>query len=152
MKALKPYDLVTVDHGSYRAYAEIISHPITASRTIMVRTVPSEPTTMIELPMEQIQGEPIKRPKQLYVQYAKVCGVGSFPVDMLRYDFASPLNFTIVMDGRGRITTPLKEGVDPEEGLIIARLTGRKLPWTYARWSSFLWSCEEIKSELFEQR
>lgn len=76
-----------------------------------------------------------------YIQYAKVwpnTRINPFPIDMLRYDFCSPFNFTL--EG----TTPVKEF--PEDNLIVVRYTIRSTPdFTIARWNSFLWLCEVVK-------
>ena len=137
----KPYDLVLVDAGDYKYIGQIISRP-TPENTIMVRRVPDDPSTMIEVPLTKLS-KPISKKK--YVQYAVIVGNLGFPVDMLRYDSATPVNFSIVeKEEYGPISVKLKEG---ETQLIIGRATELKgQQWTTGRWNSFGWYIKPLKT------
>lgn len=143
----RPFDLVIVEHknedselGQYSHVGQVISRPI-ENRTIMVRLVPDDPCTMVELPLSAIKPTSTK---YKWVHYAKVSGSFSFPVDMLRYDCAAPVSFNLVDNGRG-YEPMMKEGME-DMGLVIARCTERKDPqWTDGRWASFSWRLERMK-------
>lgn len=147
MSKFKLYSTVIVDRGDYHHYGEILSHPIPpgvgqgGGDTYMVRMVPGHTGTLLELPADKLQhAQP--GTKLRWVHYAEVDGNGSFPIDMLRYDFAAPLNFD-----------PETLEIEPSfgfAGLVIAQASARREPrWTRARWSSFLWGLQELKSEAF---
>jgi len=141
----KPHDLVIVDRGSFSHLSEIISHPIEPD-TIMIRMVPDDPSTMVEFPVNRLKK---CTTKYKYVHYATVSGQGQFPVDMLRYDFASPVNFKICHDESGR-NEIIK--TDDSDCLIIARCTELKsTKWTNARWSSFMWTIKPLKTLKLER-
>lgn len=136
----RPNQIVHVKRADYSHYGEVMSF-ITPAGTLMVRRVPGHPGTLEELPAEQIL--PLDGPKPTKVHYARVGGIlgSSFPVDMLRYEFASPVNFELYEDGH-RTLARLLEGFDGIEGLWVATCTARGAAsaWTPARWDSFLWS------------
>jgi hypothetical protein len=132
---IKPFDLVRVQEENYAFIGQIMSHP--HNDTVMVRDVPGDSETLKERPLSQI-GRKITGMR--WVHYAKVKGMGGFPVDMLRYDSASPVNFAIE---EGKVVS--QTGDD----LIVARVTELKLGgqvWTHDRWKSFLWYVEPIKT------
>jgi hypothetical protein len=135
---IKPNTLVFADLRETEGYAfigEVMSFP-TPERTAMVRRVPGHPGTLVELPLANLVTDRSIRAYK-WVHYAKAEGRGSFPVDMLRYDRAAPVNFTI-KDGK----PVLNEG---ETELIIATMTRfRSEPWTKARWASFMWTVSPI--------
>jgi hypothetical protein len=142
----KPYDLVIVQHGDkygidlYRHCGQIISRPI-GDGTIMVRMVPDDPTTMEQVSLEML-GKPHLKCK--WVHYAQVNGFGQFPIDMLRYDFCSPANFTMSYDERDRIVVTIKDG---QHDLIVAQCTTVNRPdWTRGRWLSFGWDIKPLKT------
>lgn len=144
---LKPWMLVNVryPHGGC-CPGETVSFP-TPEGTIMVRRVPGMAGTMDEVPLDRISTLGVKR---ITIHYAAVAGPGNrlrggfFPVDMLRYDGAVPVNFSIDEEGRA---VPEIEG----DELIVANVStvSRRAFWTKDRWGSFLWSLREIKSEQF---
>lgn len=137
---LKPYDLVTVNEKDYRAIGQVISRP-TIDGTIMVRRVPDDPNTMVELPLDKLSETTIK---WKWVHYAVVSGWDRFPVDMLRYDVAAPANFRLEEDDRGRITTILQDG---HPALFVARCSELKaVNWTTERWRSFGWTVSPLKT------
>lgn len=147
MKELKPYDLVRIrDYNicdiNVAHYGQVISRS-TLERTIMVRHVPDDPSTMEELPISTL--ELLNKSERRWIQYATVSGRGSFPVDMLRYDYCYPVSFTVDEGERG----PVAELNDEEnqDVLIVARATDLKArEWTTARWNSFGWMIQPIKS------
>ncbi len=144
----QPYQLVIVssEHGQY--VGESMSYGTTED-TLMVRRVPGHPGTLNELPLAQLRRISERDSKKFrWVHYATVKGVGQFPVDMLRYDWAAPVNFAL-LDGRHGWGTVAE--IDPTHGLEgywIARFSDRRDPqWTSARWSSFLWGVKHQKTE-----
>ena len=146
---MKAFDLVIVKHDGFEHLGQVVSLP-TPEKTIMVRMVPGNPTSMKELPVERIVESRITK-KYKYVQYAQVGGNGSFPVDMLRYDFATPVNFTLAEDETGHVFAELDD--DSGDALIIARCThlksgGQGGPWTAGRWNSFGWSVQSISDPM----
>jgi hypothetical protein len=147
MKEWKPYDLAVVQHEDYRHCGQVISKPI-GNGGILVQMVPDDPLTMKEVAVSSLQ-QPFAKYK--WVQYAEVSGGGSFPVDMLRYDFACPANFNLSQDDRGRYVTSHIEGWEAAYGggdrLYVARCTERKeQEWTAARWNSFGWYVKPLKT------
>jgi len=138
---LKPGKLVLVSHPgeTRRFHGEVMSFP-TPDDTIMVRQFPTFPGTLIEVPLSNIECES----KVKYLNFAYVDGRGFFPADMLRYDVAVPLNFTIDSDGRA-VLDPIWEGTR----LMVGKATDTKTEqaFTVARWSSFNWGCEPFKQE-----
>ena len=144
MLKLKPNMMVSVDHGDYSHIGEVMSYS-TPDGTAMVRMVPGHPGTLEEMGIECLS-LPVAKPHK--VHYAQVtCRWArpmAFPVDMLRYDNAAPVNFSI-KDG-----VPV---VDPSFGLVgfwVATTTPRSnpRPWTPQRWRSFGWELEEKHTEL----
>lgn len=134
---LKPYDLVLVKRDAYSHIGQVISRPM--EKTIMVRLVPDDPTTIVELPLSCLQRTLYK---YKWVQYAEVRGSFCFPIDMLRYDKAAPVNFYIDDDG-----AMLKDECSEDKAFIIGRAVTRKSQeWTVARWSSFCWSLKELRT------
>jgi hypothetical protein len=137
----KPYDLVLVRQEDYTHTGQVISKE-TPDKTIMVRMVPDDPSTMEEVPVFSIS-KPLHKDK--WVHYAKVRGPGSFPWDMMRYDYAAPVSFERTEEG-----IALKEG---QTELIIASCTEtKKHRWTAARWASFGWSIEPMQTLRIEGR
>lgn len=141
---LKPYSIVNVDKDGYKHFGEVMSFPIcdTDPPAIMVRRVPGHPGTLEELPIDVLSTPMLGRVK--YVHYAAVDGSGSFPVDMLRYDSAAPLNFTLGTE-RGKPVVIESFGF---EQLVVAYASSHKAPnWTVARWSSFNWGLRPLHTE-----
>jgi hypothetical protein len=153
-KNLKPYVVCVAQRDGYRHAVELMSFPIPgaalsrdaapADATIMARRVPGHPGTLEELPTDILESTSVKHK---WVHYAKVRGTGQFPVDMLRYDFAAPVNFVIGKNWTG----PRAGAIDPSfgfDGLVIAQCTPNRNPtWTPARWASFLWRIDELTSQ-----
>jgi hypothetical protein len=155
-KDLRPYQLVHVRRPmpgcqgeSYRYIGETMSLPIprteTNELTIMVRRVPGHPGTLDEINVDWIEGV-AKKQDARRVSYAVVKGVGAFPLDMLRYDNAVPVNFTLDDTFTGP-QAKLLPGMGEE--LIVAKVGGSLTTtvWTKERWSSFLWGIREIAVE-----
>lgn len=127
------YDLVWVQHELYGHVGEVLSRP-TPELTLMVRMVPGEPGTLKEMPIAQLR---LMETRIHAIQYAIVEGRTAFPIDMLRYENAAPLNFD-----------PETKVIDPRFGhgsnLVLARAVNHKWkPWTSARWASFGWQLYE---------
>lgn len=143
----KPYQLVTVTEDGYKYTGEVMSF-VTPEQTIMVRRVPGHPGTLEEMPVSKISPQTYPRKKKLYVHYANVSGRGSFPVDMLRYDFASPVNFRLVEATLGRFRAEHLANAQGDDGmLLIATVSDKPWAedlgvWSPERWSSFLWGLE----------
>ena len=142
----KPYDLVRVKMEGFACCGQVISKE-TPEGTIMVRIVPDDPGTMVEKKVSDLTS--LNKSDYKYVQYASVTGSGCFPVDMLRYDFAAPVSFTIEETDRGPKTI-LKDGFSE---LIIARaVRTKKQEWTVGRWSSFLWGIKQFSVLKIEEK
>lgn len=150
-KHLKPYALVWVtvatrysESGNYRYVGEVMSYPLPDNH-IMVR-VPNHPGTLDEVAIDDVSPLDAHH-KPRWVSYAIVKGTGQFPVDMLRYDSCRPVNFVLTEQYSGMravVRTEMGYGTD----LIVARCDERAHPrWTPARWSSFLWQIQELKTE-----
>jgi hypothetical protein len=134
---MKLYDIVIVRHPDYRHYGEILSLRI-PDDTFMVRMVPGHPGTLCQIPAARLM--PANKIK--WVHYAEVNGHGSFPIDMLRYDFAAPLNFS-----------PETKKVNHSfgfDGMVVVTATCHRNPrWTTDRWASFNWSIRPIRTVPF---
>lgn len=132
---MKLYDIVIVQRDGFRHFGEILSR-ITPKNTFMVRMVPGHSGTLIETPADKLCATD---QRIRWIHYAQVDGRGSFPIDMLRYDFAAPLNFD-----------PVTKEIDPSFGftdLIVCQASGRGHPtWAQGRWNSFLWGLKELPS------
>ena len=132
---LKPYELVVVEEEGYSYIGEVISYE-TPENTIMVRRVPNDPSTMVEMPVAKLKGV---TGRYSHIHYAAVHGRGRFPIDMLRYDWATPVSFTLDSEGY----PVLNKG---ETKLIIATVSHPTRTWTPARWNSFSWGIAELKT------
>jgi|SRR5215831_10021859 len=140
---MKPYDLVVVKADGYSYLGQVISHPIN-DETIMVRRVPDDPATVESMKLTNLAKPTIK---YKWVHYATVAGMGTFPVDMLRYDFAAPVNFKLVEDRWGDLTKPELTTEEYGKDLIIASASELKSArWTPDRWRSFIWSIRPMKT------
>lgn len=145
---LKPYDFVRVEQDGYAHLGEVMAYP-SEGDTVYVRTVAGDPTSARHLPLSQIT-HVLPRDDYRYMHYAVVSGTGCFPVDMLRYDFASPVNFTLEEDEHGR--PKLLQEPDADDALLVARPSrDRKPNWTDARWASFLWRVEHQRTVKLER-
>lgn len=148
---IKIYDLVVVSHEDYSHLGQIISKPLALvdrPATVMVRMVPDDPTTMEEVEISRLRAP---NGKSKWVHYAKVFGPERrvFPVDMLRYDFAAPVNFSIDINGYAHLDEEQDYGTD----LIIANCTEHKATfWTDARWASFGWGISYLKTLKIENK
>jgi hypothetical protein len=143
----EPNQIVTVKWEGpwdYRHYGEVMSRRC-PNGTYMVRMVPAHPGTLKEIPEEMLTKVIANKPK--YVHYAKVRGNGSFPYDMLRYDFAAPVNFSLTQEYP--FHTKPNPVFDFGEELVVARASQfKQAGWTAERWRSFLWSCQPLAAEL----
>src|SRR5512146_3316954 len=121
---LEPFTLVLVhypsqcvEHHDYYTYiGELVSRPVPGTpQTIMVRRVPGHPGTMEEMPVDRLF--PLTSKGFHWVHYAAVAPIpgwlsrSQFPVDMLRYDSAAPVNFRIIEDERCNVKTEI---ISPE--------------------------------------
>lgn len=142
---IRPYTFIDVNEGDYHYIGQVMSF-VTPDQTVMVRRVPGHSGTLVEQPMSKLR-ETARKPK--YVHYAAVSGRSSFPVDMLRYDDAAPLNFSFVESDSGRVTCEIDPAFGFDE-LIVATVSDTKRwppAWTPERWRSFMWSIREVKTE-----
>lgn len=77
-----------------------------------------------------------------YAHVLMVKGIGSFPIDMLRYDRYSPHR----EEDSGKINRTFHPGQEPEGEIEVYTVSDSKVsPWTIGRWQSFCW--EVVKSE-----
>lgn len=123
---LMPHDLaLCVSITSVRErVVEVISRE-TPDKTIMVRMVPGEPTTMVEMPVSMLRLRP--RGKVRYLHVASVRSSLPFPEDMLRYDNAALFDHTVQEE-------PLRSD---GEVIVYTVSDSKAPPWTNARWMSF---------------
>ena len=143
---LKVHDIVVVNHEDYRHCGEVISRPI-GNGGIMVRMVPGDPDTMQEVSVASLS---VLNEKPNWVHYAEVSGNFGFPIDMLRYDFAAPVNFTFTGDDR-HTTVYKPENAVWGERLVIAAASLYKQPrWTIDRWRSFCWGIKPLNDVKLE--
>lgn len=134
----KPYDLalMQVQVSARLRPVEIISRPIPAElskpETIMVRMVPGDPTTMVEVSTNLLRKAPRKR---RYCHVAEVTTNFPFPEDMLRYDDAALCDWRQQEELEDSVGRPMFR---PDAPVLVYRLDERKTPdWTTARWQSF---------------
>lgn len=146
IRPTKPYQIcqwVGDKQTPHPRLVQTISRPIPGD-TIKVRMVPGDPTTMRELPIAELEvSSSFSGKKSLKVHIANVRGVGCFPVDMLRYDWAALVDPDIqVHNSEGDIILRGKEPIQ------VYRLScrGHDSGWTVDRWWSFLWSVKPIHS------
>lgn len=158
MKRYKPHDIVVVQQTGYSHYGEVLSLEIPhadSAPTYMVRCVPGEPTTLQEIEAARLRLPDSAR--RIYdVHYATVASkwrshpFHNFPVDMLRYDFASPVNFKLVENDLNGVDAEIENG---QSDLVIATATRRSGgAWTPERWSSFMWTIRPWKSVRLERK
>lgn len=155
----KPNDFVVVRHpsewvegGQFNVTGQVVSYPFPEEKgeveAVMVRMVVGDAGTMERVPIDRLF-QPYGKPK--WVQYARVWGGSSFPMDMLRYDHAYPVNFYAEQEyfrgTRMGMCIRMKEGYDSDNDLIIGRTADYKnAPWTEGRWNSFAWGIEHVNS------
>jgi hypothetical protein len=127
----KPYQLalLKVPTSTRHRVVQIMSYP-TPTETIMVRTVPGMPDTLVEVPIYNLL-EYKTGDRQRYVHVATVDSIFSFPEDMLRYDNAALYD----------VNTP-EEGENGRglrgNGVLVYMVSERRAPnWRYGRWESF---------------
>lgn len=147
-KYLKPWSTVFVEMpvSKRRFIGELVSFP-TPEGTIMVRQAPGIAATMIEVPVSAITG-----PNAGYnwLHFAEISGKGALPVDMLRYDYAAPFNFTF--DEESGLCT-LEPGFEDGPLVLVACGRYKHVPaFTPKRWESFQWECKPFKVERFAYR
>lgn len=144
---LKPHMLVDVsERGTlitevHYYVGEVMSFP-TPEKTVMVRRAPGCPSTLVELPLADVQRNCWR---QALVTYALCMGRGAFPVDMLRYDNAVPVNFKLLPHAYKGVEVELEPGQDVP--IIAVASQSDKLPFTPERWRSFLWNIKILKTE-----
>lgn len=154
---LQPYQLATVRDPA-RWYNEAFVGELmsfkTPENTIMVRTVPGHPGTLIEVHIDCIKNvRTLDKNNSWFVHYAIVAGGrnANFPVDMLRYDQCVPVNFKIFYNGERHVAAvdqPENSLVGQNGDLLVAQVSQKRYePFTVARWSSFLWGCKHIVTE-----
>lgn len=145
--AFKPNQVVqyTNKNLGYSHPVEVMSF-VTPDNTYMVRRVPGYPGTLEEVSAQTLKEMTWRPARVVYVRVARAPGFRlPFPTDMLRYDAAAPVNFTL--DDEGNPSDP-----DPAfgfEGLVVAIATPRNriVAWTSERWASFGWVGTQIAVE-----
>ena len=152
---LRPHQIVSIQEDGYSFYGEVMSYPFPSDGSlrddrVMVRRVPGDPTTLEEVDVKDVN--PVIGTKtEGHVQYARVSGGGSFPIDMLRNECATPVNFTIQSDPDN---IPWRKAVlnEGETEFVIGRfMRGPEPPqWNFLRWKSFGWTVEPITSKTLE--
>ena len=148
-KDLTLYSLVWVTQASKHASMGVLSYVgqilsrRTPEGTYMVRRVPGHAGTLTELSEACLK--PVNAANAYRnVSYAEVQGVGQFPVDMLRYDNAVPVNFTLLDSDSGPKAVLLP---DMGDRLLVAKAyRGSQARWTNQRWNSFMWTIFEVKT------
>lgn len=102
---------------------------------IKVRMVPGDPTTLHELPIDQLKGPAWGQDKKMFLHWATVFGFGYFPIDMLRYDRCQVEDWKLGLDRRFTV----------EERFRVVQISGDKKPqWHPDRWMSFQWALQPI--------
>lgn len=146
MIKIKPSELAYLQKGQDRHICEIMSFA-TPTNTVIVRRVPGHAGTLEEVHIDALSE--VERPKRFkWMHYAIVQGRSQFPVDMLRYDGCVPVNFSLQEHKYG--TKAQIDEVFGMKELLVAAISERKAePWTYDRWSSFMWVARHIKTESF---
>jgi hypothetical protein len=123
---------------------EVVSYP-TPDSTIMVRAIPGMPGTMVEVPCDAVIQS---APSYAVIHYAKVApnlaiGVRLFPVDMLRYDHAVPVNFMLTEEPERAELDAWGCEWPTGSPLIVAAASNakRNSPFHPGQWQSFGWEC-----------
>lgn len=129
--------------------AEAVSRP-TPNNMLIVRAAPGDPQTVRAVPLSAVQSV-ILEPRTHYVHYAVVSGPGNFPLDMLRYDCAVPVNFKLDVSDTGTATIGDTWRLEVEFGvwkrdlqaphpLVISHCSAHVSPqWAKAAWCSANW-------------
>jgi hypothetical protein len=132
---LKPYQLgqITTPQSVRKRVIEILSYP--TPETIMVRMVPGDATTLVEVATSSVL--PYQRKRWCHIGHVLADGgLGlMFPEDMLRYDHAALCDWTQPEEGY----YPRADAV-----LIYTVRDLKKSPWTDGRWLSFSYSVEPV--------
>lgn len=83
----KPLQMLryTSPNSARKRLVQAISKP-TPDNTSMVRMVPGDPTTMVEVHLGLLDKALGTKANYKYIRFARVSGMGPFPEDMLRYD------------------------------------------------------------------
>lgn len=148
---MRLYDLVWVKErsrftstGAFEYVGQVLSMR-TPNGTRMVRRVPGNPGTLIEVQESAL--EPVSGRAPTHVAYAEVRGKGQFPVDMLRYDACAPATFTLVEDEdtvRVSMLKALRDAGDTR--LVVAQACdARGATWATERWESFGWRLRPLR-------
>lgn len=166
-KLAKPYTLVHVNLRmtlGYQFIGEVMSFPIpngVEPETVMVRRAPGHPGTLIEVPVSALSA--VEKGRTKFIHYAAVADSPRraeredpmFPVDMLRYDCAAPVNFEVRADDyHGTVATVADEQFGFGKERVIACVSAHRDPdraFCKERWGSFLRSIRVIKSETIEE-
>jgi hypothetical protein len=127
----------------------------TVGPTAMVRRVPGHPGTLVELPVSCLAA--VNKADCKYIHYAIVNSRTErddpmFPVDMLRYDCAAPVNFTIRADDyHGTIASIADSTFGWGAERVVATVSKHRDParaFCRERWGSFLRSIRHIATEV----
>jgi hypothetical protein len=121
----------------------------TPDRTAIVRRVPGHPGTLEEMPVG-ILSKPLYKPRWVHYATAEMLEPHTcFPVDMLRYDVAVPVNFRLgdnCFDDSHNVLVDERMGLT---GLVVATTTTSKAQkaWTPERWHTFGWHVQPLRTE-----
>ena len=154
----KPCQFAMLDNPiGYHHPVEVMSF-ITPDNTYMVRRVVSHPGTLEEVHVNRLTPMSWRPGKVTYLEVSSVVNPRGrrlpFPVDMLRYDCAAPLNFKLEPRIVGGYDTGWEASdVDTSfgfEGLVVAIASpaGRVVAGTVERWNSFSWGVKYIATEV----
>ena len=146
---IMPYRFVVVQRDGYAHVGECMSLP-TPACTAMVRRVPGDPRTLEEVSLAALKETAIR---YRWVHYAVVAGSGAFTTDMLRHDWAAPVNFRVVLDRMDRVDRTFDLQEEPG-ALFVATVSHARqaAPWTPSRWGSFSWSVRPVCTVRYEKR
>ena len=147
---VKPHTLAMVaDPRGFSFVGEIMSFPVPGDvPTAMVRRVPGHPGTLEELPLSCLSFDPHTAAKRKWIQYARIMRTSLFagryfPLDMLRYEEAAPVNFRIDDDGIPHLLRPEY----PEDFMIATTSSTSRPQWAQQRWESFGWDVLHLSSQ-----
>lgn len=135
---MKPFGLMQlpVDVSVRKRIVQVVSLPL-PNGTIMVRMVPGEPTTMIEMPVANLLPLPSSWNHSHWLHVARVNSLFSFPEDMLRREHAFLWDHTI---HEFEVPRQKYTGKDDDKTIIYKINERPASGWNYDRWQSF--SCD----------
>ncbi len=132
---------------------ETISRPYPEGddEVIQVRLVPGDPNTVKVIPTTELNQVKLRtRPRKgIWVHYAEVSGFGSFPSDMLRYDSCQlhPDSDDCFDYDEAFAEYRVKRNLPAKKRIIVCQVSTQAKPrWTPARWASFTWKINHLKT------